>query len=134
MIILLLSLILINRNLIPFDTGISKAAFGLYLGWICIAIIANVTAWLVSVNWTGWGLSGEFWATAMVLAGAAITLFVLGSFKNPFTGLAVIWALAGIVIARSWPGHSPIIVAAAISALAIAVFSAMITARIFRGI
>ncbi len=133
MILLLICLILINRNLISFETGISKAAFGIYLGWICIATIANATAWLVSVNWAGWGLSGELWATAMVIAGAAITVFVLASFKNPFTGLAVIWALAGIIIARSWPGHSPIIISAAISAVIIAVFSAMITARIFRG-
>lgn len=133
MILLLLCLIMINRNLIPFNTGISKAAFGIYLGWICIATIANFTAWLVSVNWTGWGLSGEFWATVMVLAGAAITLPAVGSFKNPFTGLAVIWALAGIIIARSWPDHRVIILAAGISVVVVAVFSAIITARIYRG-
>jgi hypothetical protein len=129
MLLLLICLVLICRRIMPFAPGISKAAFGLYLGWICIATIANATAYLVAVNWTGWGFSNEFWATVMVLAGAAITLFILSSHRNPFTGLAVIWALAGIITARSWPDHRPVILAAALSIIAVAIFSAMVAFR-----
>jgi hypothetical protein len=31
--------------------------FSVYLGWISVATVANVTDWLYSVNWTGFGLS-----------------------------------------------------------------------------
>jgi hypothetical protein len=134
MIFLLLSLILINHRINPFAMGISKAAFGIYLGWICIATIANATAFLVAINWTGWGLTDEFWATVMVLAGAIITILLLSTYRNPFTGLAVMWALAGIIIARSWPDHIPIIMAAAGSLIVIAIISSIISVRLVYGL
>ena len=128
MILLLATLVMINHRLTPFAGVITRAAFGIYLGWICIAIIANATALLVAVNWQGWGIGEETWAVIMVLAGAVITLLVLRNYRNPFTGLAVIWALTGIIIAR-WPGNKAIIIAAAISILALAVMSLLVTLR-----
>ncbi len=97
---LLAILIYINYRLSDFQPGIVKAAFGIYLGWICIATIANATALLVSYNWGGWGVSEISWAIIMVLAGLVITAFALYAVKNPFLGLAVIWAFTGIVINR----------------------------------
>jgi hypothetical protein len=131
MIFLLLCLVLINHRIAAFTMGLSRAAFGIYLGWICIAAIANATALLVAINWTGWGLTDELWAMAMVLAGALITILLLITYRNPFTGLAVIWALAGIIIARSWPDHLLIIIAAAGSIIVIAIIAAIITVRGF---
>jgi hypothetical protein len=128
MILLLATLVMINHRLIPFTSGITKAAFGIYLGWICIAAIANTTALLVAINWQGWGIGEEAWAMIMVFAGAVITLLVLHNYRNPFTGLVVIWALTGIIIAR-WPGNRAIIIAAAISILALAIMSVLVTIR-----
>ena len=126
MILLLATLVMINHRLIPFAGGITKAAFGIYLGWICIAIIANTTALLVAVNWQGWGIPEEIWAVIMIIAGTVITVLVLNRFRNPFTGIAVIWALAGIIAAR-WPEHRQIIIASALSIITVAVFSLLIT-------
>ena len=128
MILLLATLVIINYRLLPFANGITKATFGIYLGWICIATIANTTALLVSINWQGWGIGEEAWAVIMVLAGAVVTLLVLHNYRNPFTGLVVIWALVGIIIAR-WPGNRAIIIAAAISILILAVMSVLVTIR-----
>lgn len=128
MLLLLVTLIMINYRLTPYGGGITKAAFGIYLGWICIATIANVTAILVSVNWQGLGISNEVWTVVMILAGTVITLLILKTYRNPFTGIAVIWALAGIMIAR-WPGHKPILVMAGISIIVIAVISVVVTFR-----
>lgn len=130
MILLLASLIGINFMLTPLSSGVIKAAFGLYLGWICIATIANATAFLVSVNWQGWGMTDQAWAIVMVIAGAAITILVLNAFRNPFTGLAVIWALAGIIIARL-PGYLPIVIAASLSVIAVAVLTVLIATNKF---
>ena len=128
MLLLLATLIIINYRLVTFSESISKAAFGVYLGWICIATIANITALLVAINWQGWGISDEAWAVIMVLTGTFITLLVLSNYRNPFTGIAVIWALTGIMIAR-WPGNQPILIAAAASILTIAVISVIVTVR-----
>lgn len=77
-----------------------KAPFGGYLGWICIATIANLTAVLVGIGWDGWGQSETFWATTMILVGALISSWALLKLKNAYLGLSVVWALAGIIIAR----------------------------------
>ncbi len=126
--LLLVTLTLINYRLTPFATGISKAAFGIYLGWLCIATIANATALLVAINWQGWGLSDEAWAVIMVIAGTIITAMILKNLRNPFAGIAVIWALVGIMIAR-WPDNRPVLITAAISILIIAVISVIVTVQ-----
>ena len=100
MIALLIILIYINTRLTALPPGIPKASFGIYLGWICIATIANVTALLVKYKWTGFGLSEEAWTIIMILTGAAITAITLHKLQNPFIGLSVIWAFTGIIIRR----------------------------------
>ncbi|TVR72608.1 MAG: hypothetical protein EA408_06625 [Marinilabiliales bacterium] len=128
MVLLLAVLTAISSRLTGFPAGIARAAFGIYLGWICIATIANVTALLVAANWQGWGLSQETWAVVMILAGAVITILVIQNYRNPFAGLAVIWALAGIMIAR-WPDNRAILVVAAVSAIAVAIITVLAAVR-----
>jgi hypothetical protein len=78
-----------------------KAAFGVYLGWICIATIANVTTWLVSTQWNAFGLSETFWAGGMIGIGALIAALITWRLKNLFIGVAVVWALLGIIIRQN---------------------------------
>jgi hypothetical protein len=116
MIGLLVLLIFIGMKLQPFSQGLSKAAFGVYLGWICIAIIANVTALLVHYNWGAWGISEQTWTIIMIAAGLGLTAAAVVRMQNPFVGLAVIWAFAGIVIKRMG-NNTPIVMAALIAIL-----------------
>ena len=74
--------------------------FSVYLGWITIATIANLTALLVDINWGRWGLSEQFWAVAVIIVGIAIALSVLFSRKDIFYSLVVDWALLGILLKR----------------------------------
>ena len=108
---LLVALILINSRLAPIPNGLIKAAFGIYLGWICIAMIANVTAWLVDLNWGGLGLSEQAWAMIMILTGSSIAIYAIIRLNNPFVGLAVIWALTGIILKRQADYMSIVVVA-----------------------
>jgi hypothetical protein len=112
---MLVSLIYINILIRDLPLGIIKASFGIYLGWICIATIANVTALLVYYNWKGFGISEEIWTIIMISAGALIVSLTLFRLNNPFIGLSVIWAFIGIAIKRQNDYHS--IVIAAIIAL-----------------
>lgn len=123
---LLVTLILINLKLIDMPLGLIKAAFGIYLGWICIATIANVTALLVRWNWGGFGLSQEVWTIVMIAVGAAIVSAAIVKLANPFLGLAVVWAFAGIILKRS-QDYASIVLTAALGIL----FVAAVTIRAF---
>jgi len=94
--------------------------FSVYLGWITIATIANVTALLVYTNWNTFGLGEPFWAVSVIIVGIAITLSVLLTRKDIFYCLVVDWALLGILLKRladSTPVQSVIVVTVAGMAL-----------------
>jgi hypothetical protein len=97
---LLVSLIYINISIRELPVGIIKATFGIYLGWICIATIANVTALLVDSNWNGFNISHEIWTIVIIVTGVLIIALTINRLKNPFIGLSVIWAFIGIAIKR----------------------------------
>jgi hypothetical protein len=78
-----------------------KAGFGVYLGWICVATIANVTTWLVSIKWNAFGLSPTFWTGGLLGIGALIVSFITWRLRNMFIGLAVLWAFLGIIIKQN---------------------------------
>ena len=122
MIGLLVSLVFIAIRLQPAQPLLFKLAFGIYLGWICIATIANMTALLVDLNWTGWGLSQEMWAIIMVGTGTTIALLAAIRLSNPYVGLAVAWALLGIALKRQSDYSS--IMTAAIVCMALVILAA----------
>jgi len=128
MIGLLISLIYINLYIKELPFGFIKAAFGIYLGWICIATIANVTALLVSAGWNGFGLSQEIWTIIMILAGTLIVVLTMYRLANPFLGLAVIWAFTGIIIKRQDDFRSIVITAV----VGIAIVTIVTTYTFFR--
>jgi len=125
---LLVSLIWINLFIKDLPAGFIKAAFGIYLGWICIATIANVTALLVNYGWGGFGISEETWTIIMIAAGTLIVSLTVWRLDNPFVGLSVVWAFAGIMIKRQ-ADYRVILVTAAIAA---AVVAAVLVVVFFR--
>ena len=88
---LLVTLIWINTSIRDLPFGIIKATFGIYLGWICIATIANVTALLVNYNWDGFNIPQETWTIIMILTGTVLIVLTVYRLKNPFIGLAVVY-------------------------------------------
>jgi hypothetical protein len=125
---LLVSLIWINLFIKDLPAGFIKAAFGIYLGWICIATIASVTALLVNYGWGGFGISEETWTIIMIAAGTLIVSLTVLRLDNPFVGLSVVWAFAGIMIKRQ-ADYRVILVTAAIAA---AVVAAVLVVVFFR--
>ena len=74
--------------------------FSVYLGWISIATIANITALLVHIGWNRFGLSEEFWTVVVLIVGIALALKILFDRKDIFYALVVNWAFLGILIKR----------------------------------
>ena len=71
------------------------------MGWITIASIANVSVFLVSENWDGFGISAETWATLIIIVALIITILVLSTRKDIAYSLVIIWALVGIAVKQS---------------------------------
>jgi hypothetical protein len=71
-----------------------------YLGWIMVATIANVTALLVKLGWNGFGLDPRFWTVLVIAVGAALAMLLAFSRKAIAAPAVVVWAFAGIALKR----------------------------------
>jgi hypothetical protein len=77
-----------------------KLPFSIYLGWISVATIANITALLVHWNWNGFGIPENIWTIIMIGAGTVLSILFLYRRADIFYSLVVIWAFYGIIIKR----------------------------------
>lgn len=108
MLVLLISLIQIYLRLDIGRKRVSKSdaifvhlPFSIYLGWITVATVANVTSWLDFIGWSGWGIATEMWAVIM-LAVAAVISFVMTWLRADVAYLLVIiWASIGIAVRQA---------------------------------
>jgi len=108
MLVILGSLIAIYQRL---SIGISGASntekylahlpFSIYLGWITVATIANLTAMLVNFGVGGLGLGEPIWAVIVILVAIGITMAMIFNRRDIFYGLVVAWALFGIYLERN---------------------------------
>jgi hypothetical protein len=72
------------------------APFTIYFGWITVATIANITVFLVSINWDGFGISPVIWTIFILLVGTIIGILRMFKDVNPLYGLVFVWAYLGI--------------------------------------
>ncbi len=70
--------------------------FSVYLGWISVATIANVTDWLYSVNWNGFGLAPQVWAVIMLGIACIVGLFMAVGRRDAGYLFVFVWSFAGI--------------------------------------
>jgi hypothetical protein len=105
MLILLLVLITIYLRLqigkvqvAPFERWCVDIPFSVYLGWITVATIANITALLNYLQWDGWGISPEVWTLIMLTAGVFIASAISLTRGDIAYMLVIIWAFVGIAV------------------------------------
>ncbi|MBP7775155.1 MAG: tryptophan-rich sensory protein [Candidatus Saccharimonas sp.] len=80
-----------------------RLPFSIYFGWITVATVANVTTWLVSTGWDGWGIRSGAWMVAILLVAGVIGL-VTALRNHDAAYLAVfVWAFAGILLKHLSP-------------------------------
>ena len=74
--------------------------FCIYSGWISIALVPNVAAFLEKIQWNRVGFSEEFWAiTLLVIAGAVHVFMRWKRNMREFTA-AGIWGIAAVAVAN----------------------------------
>ncbi len=78
------------------DTLCIRAPFSIYFGWITVAMIANITVFLVSLGWNRFGIAEAVWAIIIILVGAGIGTLRMWKDQNIFYGAVLVWAYVGI--------------------------------------
>ncbi len=97
--------------------------FSLYLGWITVATIANISSVAAHSGWDGFGISGPIWSAIMIFAAAVVAGVLLLRRSDPAYSGVLIWALFGIRAAHS---ATPLIAnSALVAAGLIALFTAV---------
>ena len=139
---ILVLLILITRELQTVELTrreglLVRLPFSVYFGWITVATVANITAWLVSIDWSGWGLSEPTWAVVIIAVAAAIGTTTMLRNRDFAYGLVLIWAFVGILLKHTmdtgFAGKYPEVITTTIACLAVfAVSEATIVLRRMR--
>ena len=80
------------------ETWAVRVPFSIYLGWITVATVANVTDVLDFVKWNQFGISSEVWMVIVLAAVLAIAGLMNFLRRDAAYALVILWALAGIAV------------------------------------
>ncbi len=99
---------ILNQQNLTIRNGIGRyllfrAPFSVYFGWICVALVANISAYLVSIGWRGTGFSEEVWLVLTLVVAAGIGLLTMISQRDLAFGLVFVWAFWGILAKHRSP-------------------------------
>lgn len=101
MVLLLLSLIYVYVRVREVQqTFFDLLPFSIYLGWVSVALIANISYVLVYYQWDGWGLSAVVWTVLLLLTALTLALLMQWRMRDDVYPLVFIWAFVGIFVQR----------------------------------
>lgn len=74
----------------------------LYLAWISVATMANITAFLVSAGITGGvlGIGAQLWSALLVVIAGLVGTFFLLRYRDYAFAAVLLWAFLGVYLAR----------------------------------
>jgi len=110
-IMLLLAMIDLNIRLHKISNNIKtgsdfswmvKAPFGLYLGWMVIAVVADLSIHLQQYGFDT-ALPAPTWTSLMIIFVAIIALWILARIDSISGAIAIIWGIIGIYV-NQFPG------------------------------
>jgi hypothetical protein len=126
MLTLLATLIITYLNLGTGRTSVANAEkwavripFSIYLGWITVATIANVTDVLDYLKWNAFGIAPQVWFVVILVAVLAIAMLMSLTRRDIAYILVILWALVGIAVKFST--ESVIFVSSLITAALVAI-------------
>ena len=92
--------------------------FSVYLGWITVATVANISDWLYFVGWDGFGIPAQTWAVIMLAVASLLGLAMAWTRRDAGYLLVLVWAFIGIAIKQM--GEPMVMVSAWIAAVLMA--------------
>lgn len=83
------------------ETWMARVPFSIYLGWITVATVANITDVLDFIKWNRFGIEPEIWMSIVLLAVLVISALMNFIRRDIAYTLVILWALAGISIKQA---------------------------------
>lgn len=84
------------------DRWAVQIPFSGYFAWINVATIANLTVFLIEMNWGAFGIDGALWSVVAILAALVITgsmiMYSMGSAGTIAYLAVLVWALVGVYV------------------------------------
>lgn len=80
------------------ETWAVRLPFNIYLGWITVATVANITSLLDYLAWDGFGIAPEIWMGIVLAAVLAIAMLMNFTRRDVAYTAVILWALAGISV------------------------------------
>lgn len=92
-----------------------RVPFGLWLGWLSVASLANLNVAFSAAGWHGFPLSEPLWTSVLLVFSGLVAVAVGGLFLDPVVPFVVAWAAFAIAMANaeqsSWVAFVAILVA-----------------------
>ena len=126
--VLILERMRATRSSSGVETVLVDGTFGLYLGWVTVAAIANVAAAAASSEPGDLGLGATGWSVVLLCAAAVIGVaYAIHTGGRITINLAMAWGLAWIAVGR-WQGplENGTVAAVAAAAAAVVLLSAIV--------
>lgn len=105
--------------------------FSLYSGWISVALIANISAFLTKIGWSGWGISDMNWSIIMLIIAGVLYLFMTWKRNMREFALVGVWAIIAVSLANQ--NHPQIYITGFVVAGIIGASSLLHAVKNFRG-
>lgn len=75
-----------------------RAPISVYLGWVSVALVANISYVLTYYEWDGFGLSDQLWTVGTLTFATALALHFRYHYFDRVMQLVFIWAFIGIAV------------------------------------
>lgn len=75
--------------------------FSVYLGWITVATVANITAWLYLFEWNGFGIADPAWAVIMLVIASMLGVAMAITRRDAAYLSVLVWAFVGIAVKQT---------------------------------
>jgi translocator protein len=104
--------------------------FSIYLGWITVAAIANVTDVLLYYKWDGFGIDPQVWAVIMLVVAGVIVAGVIWTRLDIAYLAVIVWAFVGIWVKQA---SAPLVANTALIVAGVLVVIMIVAYTVLRG-
>jgi hypothetical protein len=75
--------------------------FSIYLGWITVATVANISDYLYLIGWNGFGIPPQVWAVIMIVVASVLGALMTVLRRDSAYVFVLVWSFIGIAIKQA---------------------------------
>lgn len=75
--------------------------FSVYLGWITVATVANITDYLYLIGWNGFNIAPQVWAVIMLIVASLLGVAMAVTRHDSGYVFVLVWSFVGIAVKQS---------------------------------